>query len=166
VATTYISAGSNQGEREAHLRRGIELLGQAGVTVNRVSSTFETEPVGYLDQPWFLNVVVEAHTGLTPHELLAVCQHIEGAEGRVRSFRNAPRTLDLDILFYDQLVLQTPDLVIPHPRLQARRFVLEPLADLAPQLLHPVRQEDVRSLLARCPDRSTVRLYPPGDRRP
>jgi 2-amino-4-hydroxy-6-hydroxymethyldihydropteridine diphosphokinase len=165
VVTTYLSAGSNLGDRETHLHRGIELLDQPGIEVARTSSTFETEPVGYRDQAWFLNLVIEARTSLQPHELLAACQRIEQMENRIRSFKDAPRTLDLDILLFGDLVLDSPDLVIPHPRLAVRRFVLEPLAELAPLALHPALKTNIRSLLTRCPDRSTVSLFPPGERR-
>jgi 2-amino-4-hydroxy-6-hydroxymethyldihydropteridine diphosphokinase len=100
---------------------------------------------------------------LTPPELLAACQAIEAAQGRVRSFQDAPRTLDLDILLYGDLMLSDPGLVIPHPRLAKRRFVLEPLARIAPDLLHPVFKKSIRSLLETCPDCSMVRIYSPGD---
>lgn len=163
MVTTYLSAGSNLGNRETHLRHGIRMLEEAGVLPARISSLYETEPVGYLDQPWFLNLVIEARTALEPVNLLAACRSAEAAEGRVATFRNGPRPLDLDILLYGSVVLQTPELVIPHPRLSRRRFVLEPLAEVAPELVHPVLRKSVRSLLEHCPDKSRVRLYLPGD---
>ncbi len=131
--------------------------------MRRISSFYETEPVGFQEQPWFLNVAIEVETLLTPEQLLATCQAIESSLGRIRTFRNAPRPLDLDILFYGNLTMDGPGLVIPHPRLAERRFVLEPLAQIAPELLHPVLMKPIRSLLDVCPDRSTVRLCPPGD---
>lgn len=165
MVTVYLSAGSNLGDREGNLRRGVEFLSDADVAPSRLSSTFETEPVGYLDQPWFLNLVIEARTAIPPDQLLRVCLSAEHAQRRTRTFRNAPRTLDLDILLYGDVVLDTPGLTLPHPGLPERRFVLEPLAQLAPALIHPVLKLSIRSLLARCLDRSTVCPYPPGERR-
>ena len=141
----YISAGSNIGDREANLDFGARRLGERGKLV-RISSVFETEPVGYADQPWFLNQVFELETALTPHELLALCNEIERDGGRVRTFPNAPRTLDLDILLYGDRIISAPDLIIPHPRMTERRFVLEPLAEIAPYLLHPIEKKTIREL--------------------
>jgi len=144
----YISAGSNIGNREANLDFGARRLGERGKLI-RMSSVFETEPVGYADQPWFLNQVFELETALTPHELLVWCNEIERDGGRVRTFPNAPRTLDLDILLYGDQVISDPDLIIPHPRMTERRFVLEPLAEIAPDLQHPVEKMTIRELLHR-----------------
>ncbi|MBN2339359.1 MAG: 2-amino-4-hydroxy-6-hydroxymethyldihydropteridine diphosphokinase [Acidobacteria bacterium] len=154
--TAWISAGSNVGDRWAQLGRAIAALEACGRVI-AVSSCYETEPVGYGDQPWFLNLAAGLETRLTPHQLLSFCQSIELAQGRVRPFPNAPRTLDLDILLYGDLILDLPDLVLPHPRLADRRFVLEPLAEIAPLLRHPVLNRSVRQLLELCPDRATVR---------
>ncbi len=121
-----------------------------------ISSVYETEPVGFLDQPWFLNIAVEAETSLAPQELLACCLEIEARHGRVRSFPGAPRLLDLDILLFDNLILDTPSLQIPHPRMLLRRFVLYPLAQIAPEVLHPVLGLQIVSLLAACPDLAIV----------
>jgi 2-amino-4-hydroxy-6-hydroxymethyldihydropteridine diphosphokinase len=159
----YLSAGSNLGDRKENLESAFVSLREAGATPSRISSYFETEPVGFREQPWFINVALEVETRLTPSELLATCQAIEAARGRVRSFENAPRILDLDILFYGDLMLNNPGLVIPHPRLAERRFVLEPLARIAPDLVHPVFKKSIRSLLEICPDCSMVRIYSPGD---
>jgi len=154
----YISAGSNIGEREANLEFGARRLGECG-NLLRTSSFFETEPVGYADQPWFLNQVFELETTLTPHELLALCNEIEHDCGRVRTFQNAPRTLDLDILLYGDLIVSDPNLVIPHPRMAERRFVLEPLAEMAPELPHPIEKKTIRELLANCPDTAAARKF-------
>ena len=143
---TYISAGSNIGDREANLDFGARYLGKRG-KILRVSSVIETEPVGYKDQPWFLNQVFELETILTPHELLAWCNKIEHDGGRVRTFPNAPRTLDIDILLYGDRIICDPGLIIPHPRMSERRFVLEPLAEIAPDLLHPVEKKTISELL-------------------
>ena len=156
MTITYISAGSNIGGREANLDFGARRLGERG-KILRTSSFFETEPVGYADQPWFLNQAFELETALTPRELLAWCNEIEQDGGRVRTFPNAPRTLDLDILLYGDQVISDPDLAIPHPRMTGRRFVLEPLAEIAPDLLHPVEKKTVRGLLDICPDTAAVR---------
>jgi 2-amino-4-hydroxy-6-hydroxymethyldihydropteridine diphosphokinase len=161
--TAYLSLGSNLGDRKANLEEGLQMLAGTGIRPQRVSSLFETEPVDNLNQPWFLNLAVEAETDLSPGDLLRCCLQIEMSRGRIRTFRGAPRTLDLDILLYGDLVLQDPHLTIPHPRMVGRRFVLEPLAEIAPQVLHPVLKKSVLSLLLSCPDLSTVQRYSPGD---
>ncbi len=153
----YISAGSNLGDRKAHIESALVSL-REGCVVKQVSSYFETEPVGYLDQPWFLNIAAEIETSLRPLELLNLCRKIEESGGRTRTFSNAPRTLDLDILLFDALVMNTESLTIPHPRLAERRFVLEPLVQIAPDFIHPVLKKSIRALLDKCPDRSIVRL--------
>ena len=163
VRGIYISAGSNLGDRKANLREGLQLLKSAGVHPLRVSSFFETEPVGGLDQPWFLNLALEVETALPPQALLRCCLQIELARGRVRSFRGASRTLDLDILLYRDTVMREPHLTIPHPRMAERRFVLEPLAEIAPEITHPVLKQTVVSLLQSCPDRSCVQRSSPGE---
>jgi len=160
LAKAYISAGSNLGDREANLEFAVHALEKAG-TVRQVSSYFETEPVGYAEQPWFLNLAVELETQLEPTDLLRMCLGIEDSRGRERSFPNAPRTLDLDILLYGDVVLRQQGLIIPHPRLTERKFVLEPLAQIVPDLIHPERRQSIRSLLESCTDRSQVRRLPP-----
>jgi 2-amino-4-hydroxy-6-hydroxymethyldihydropteridine diphosphokinase len=157
---TYILAGTNLGDREANLDFAQNCL-QKGGAITGVSSRFETEPVGFLDQPWFLNQAFELETQLSPSELLSLCQSIESSCGRVRTFPNAPRTLDLDILLYGDRVIREADLIIPHPRLAERRFALEPLAQIAPEIVHPVLRKSIRSLLEICPDSSEVRLANP-----
>ena len=155
----FMSVGSNLGDREANLKGAIDGLSNAGIAVQRVSSIFETEPVGFLDQPWFLNLALEGETCLGPRELLACLQKIEAAYGRVRLFPEAPRTLDIDILLFNNFIIFEPGLQIPHPRMTQRRFVLEPLAQIAPEVLHPLLKKSVRDLLATCPDSSRVSLH-------
>lgn len=159
---TYISAGSNLGNPKANLEFSLKELGDAG-TVLRTSSYFETEPVGYADQPWFLNLAIEFETRFSPAELLHLCKSIEDSRARKRSFPNAPRTLDLDILFYGDAVIREESLVIPHPRLSERKFVLEPMAQIAPNLIHPVLKQSILSLLETCTDTSRVRLHQPAN---
>jgi len=154
----YLSCGSNMGDRIANLRSAIHDLREGPVLVRRISSVYETEPVGFREQPWFMNIALEVETGLAPRELLAGCQKIEEAHGRIRSFNGAPRPLDLDILLYEDLILDEPSLQIPHPRMAERRFVLEPLEQIAPGVCHPVLGKSIRALLAACPDPSKVIL--------
>ena len=162
MTKAFILAGTNLGNREANLKFALDSLAKGGGLV-KVSPCYETEPVGFLEQPWFLNQAIELETNLNPHVLLLLCQEIEASCGRVRTFLNAPRTLDLDILLYGDLVVREEKLVIPHPRLQERRFVLEPLAQIAPDLVHPVLHKTIRLLLEACPDTSRVRLVPISD---
>jgi 2-amino-4-hydroxy-6-hydroxymethyldihydropteridine diphosphokinase len=161
--SVYILAGANLGDRRRNLEQGLVSLQEAGVEIRNKSSYFETEPVGYREQPWFLNLAVEAETILPALELLDLCQGIESALGRTRSFTGAPRMLDLDILFYGDCVIETERLVIPHPRAAERRFVLEPLAQIAPAFVHPLLRQTVRSLLTSCRDTSIVRPFQSGD---
>jgi len=159
----YISAGSNLGDRVANLDFALRSLNRGG-TVSKVSSYFETEPVGFSYQPWFLNIAIELTTDLSPFDLLALCRDIEASCGRVRTFPNAPRTLDLDILLHGDAILNQEELTIPHPRMLERKFVLKPLAQIAPGLVHPVLKQPIRLLLEACSDPSEVRFFrPPPD---
>jgi 2-amino-4-hydroxy-6-hydroxymethyldihydropteridine diphosphokinase len=151
VKTVYLSLGSNVGDREANLRAALERLPAAGVRVTRISPIYETEPVEFTEQRWFLNLVAEAETELFPMQLLARLKRIERALGRIRTVPKGPRTLDIDILLYGQAVVRSADLEIPHPRMAERRFVLAPLADLAPGLRHPVTRQTVRETLEAAP---------------
>jgi 2-amino-4-hydroxy-6-hydroxymethyldihydropteridine diphosphokinase len=151
VKTIYLSLGSNIGGREANLEAALAKLPGIGVRVLRVSPVYETEPVEVTDQRRFLNLVVEAETELFPVQLLTRLQQVERDLGRVRTVAKGPRTIDIDILLYAQAVVQRPDLVIPHPRMAERRFVLAPLADLAPDLRHPVTRKSIRQLLEAAP---------------
>jgi 2-amino-4-hydroxy-6-hydroxymethyldihydropteridine diphosphokinase len=162
MTRAFILAGANLGDREANLKFALDSLAKGG-TVVKTSSRYETEPVGFLDQPWFLNLAIELETKLAPYVLLSFCQGIEASCGRIRTFPNAPRTLDLDILLYGDIVVSEKDLVIPHPRLQERRFVLEPLAQIAPEIVHPVLKKSIRFLLETCSDTARVRIATVSD---
>ena len=144
--TAYLGLGSNLGDRMGSLASAIERLSQ-NVTIGEKSSVYETEPVGYKEQPLFLNMVVSVVTELGPFELLHLIKQIEREFGRKPSFRNAPRPIDIDILFYGDIVLQTDELTIPHLGIAERAFVLVPLAEIAPALIHPVSQRMVSDLL-------------------
>jgi 2-amino-4-hydroxy-6-hydroxymethyldihydropteridine diphosphokinase len=161
MATAYIGLGSNLGDRLATLRtavRRLEMLGR----IAAVSRLYETEPVGYLEQPRFLNAVVALETALAPVALLRALLGIERDLGRTRSFPNAPRALDLDLLLADDVVLDSTELTLPHPRLHERTFVLVPLAEIAPEVVHPMSRQTVRDLLRALPGRDGVEVYAPA----
>jgi 2-amino-4-hydroxy-6-hydroxymethyldihydropteridine diphosphokinase len=160
--TVYLSLGSNLGDRERNLHEAVTALAGKGVCVVRNSSIYETEPVDFLDQPWFLNCVVEAETTLTPLELLNVLRDLESGMGRKREFAKGPRLLDIDILLYGQETIDATELQVPHPRMAERRFVLVPLAELAPDLRYPAWNATAKELLARSTDHSVVRLFRPS----
>ena len=162
--TIYLSLGSNLGDRKDYLSRAIAELRAGGLDVKRVSSIYETEPVGPHSQPWFLNIVVEAETELFPTQLLERIQDIELRLGRRRIVDQGPRTIDIDILFYGNFQIHSERLTVPHPRLEQRRFVLEPLLELAPDLRHPISHLTISELRASTPDHSTVRRLDPAER--
>lgn len=141
----YLSLGSNLGDREANLRAAIERLAELGEVMS-VSSVYETEPVELARQPWFLNCVVALQTEKMPKQFLAALQGIEKAMGRQRTQPKGPRVIDLDILLFGNSVVDTAGLTIPHPALHQRRFVLEPLAEIAPEQRHPVFKRTIREL--------------------
>jgi 2-amino-4-hydroxy-6-hydroxymethyldihydropteridine diphosphokinase len=155
--TVYIALGTNLGDRLANLHAALRSLPTA-VTVTDKSPVYETPPWGYEAQPAFLNMVVKAETSLEPELLLKYLKQIEAELGREQNFRWGPRLIDLDILFYDDLVIDTPPLVIPHPRLHERAFVLVPLSDIAPDLNHPVLNKNISSLLTEIDTQGIVRL--------
>jgi 2-amino-4-hydroxy-6-hydroxymethyldihydropteridine diphosphokinase len=155
----YLSLGANLGDREANLRAAIGALPGAGVEIGRISSLYETEPVDYLDQPWFLNCVVEGETKLGALELLHALREIETRMGSKKEFAKGPRLLDIDILLYGDATIATAELQVPHPRMLERKFVLAPLAEIAPELRHPTWNGTVQELEKTTSDRSQIRKY-------
>ncbi len=154
--TAYLSLGSNLGDRAANLRAAVLRLAELG-SVTAVSSYYETEPVDFLAQPWFLNCVVALETGKMPRQLLAALQRIEQEMGRKRIQPKGPRVIDIDILLFGSSVLEMAHLIVPHPAMHERRFVLEPLAEIAPDLRHPVFKRTITELRDALPAGQQVR---------
>jgi len=155
-STFYLSLGSNIGDRGGHLGEAILRLAALGRVVS-VSSLYETEPVEFADQEWFLNCVVALETEMKPEELMRALLQIEREMGRRRTQSKGPRNIDLDILLAGDLVVDSPELSIPHPAMHQRRFVLEPLVEIAPEVRHPVMKKSARELLDDLPAGQTVR---------
>ena len=154
---TYLLIGGNVGERRENLEKAAQFIGeQAGSIANR-SALYETDAWGINDQPPFLNQVLEVSTSLDPHALLKVVLNIEREMGRSRKEKYGPRTIDIDILLFNDLVLETEGLEIPHPQLHLRRFALTPLAEIAAAVIHPVLKKSIDELLLECPDKLTVK---------
>ncbi|MFO8010205.1 MAG: 2-amino-4-hydroxy-6-hydroxymethyldihydropteridine diphosphokinase [Dehalococcoidia bacterium] len=154
----YLGLGSNMGERELNLEDALEALSQR-MKITDLSSIYETEPAGYADQPWFLNMVCRADTVLNPFELLDFAKSIESGMGRKPGFPNGPRPIDIDILFFEDRVIDGDELVVPHPRLAERAFVLVPLAEIAPSLVHVRLNRKVRDLLRELNSPEQVRKW-------
>ena len=152
----YIGLGSNLGDPVAELRAAVSELESRGVDVGARSSLYRTEPVDAPNQGWFVNAVAEIGFGGDADELLQIFLNVEAARGRERSARNEPRILDLDVLLLGDLLLSTDQLTIPHPRLHQRRFVLEPMVEIAPDVIHPGLRKTMSELLEECPDESRV----------
>ena len=152
----YLSLGSNVGNREANLRQAISRLGTIG-RVQKVSSFYETEPVEFVAQPWFLNCALALETEKMPKQLLSSILQIEQEMGRRREQKKGPRTIDIDILLFGSSVIDTKDLTIPHPAMHERRFVLEALAEIAPEQRHPIFKRTVRELREALPAGPSVR---------
>jgi 2-amino-4-hydroxy-6-hydroxymethyldihydropteridine diphosphokinase len=162
MTTVFLSLGSNIGDRGAHLNAAIVALADAGVRVRKVSTFYETEPVDYLQQEWFLNCVVEGETELPGGTLLTKLREIEMRAGSKKVIAKGPRILDIDVLLYGDETIATAELQVPHPRMTQRRFVLVPLAEIAPDLQHPSWHATAAELLAATTDRSEVRRVEPA----
>ena len=158
MKTAYLALGSNLGDREANLRDAVRRLDADDLRITRRSSLYETAPRELLDQPWFLNAAVEIETSLFPLQLLARVRAIERAMGRRREVPKGPRNIDIDILFYARAIIATTELKVPHPRLGKRRFVLEPLEEIAPDFRDPVTGKTAQEMLAALEPQGVRRL--------
>lgn len=143
----YIAFGTNVGDREKNINTALKMMEDRGIKIIKKSNIYKTEPYGYTDQPEFLNGAVEVETNLSCRELLSMLLNIEKDMGRVRQFKWGPRNIDLDIIFYNDEVIDEPDLKVPHPDMHNRDFVLKPLCDLNPNFVHPVFKKTVKTLL-------------------
>lgn len=159
MANVFISTGSNSGDRIQHLQTAVERLAEVGIVIAK-SSVYETEPWGFHSPTAFLNQVIQLETSHEPEKLLDVLFEIENKSGRQRTYKGyASRTLDIDILMYDDLIMESTLLSLPHPHLHERLFVLQPFAEIAPLLIHPVLQKSIIILLEECGDDSWIELY-------
>ena len=160
MSLAYISFGSNLGNRLKNIKRGLQLVSRnRSITITKKSSLYETEPVGYENQGWFLNGVIEIETFVLPHKLLSLIKKVERIMGRKRRIRWGPREIDLDILLYNQRCVDTPGLIIPHPRMHERAFVLVPLVEITPRVIHPIFKKNARQLLAKLADSKSVKYF-------
>jgi 2-amino-4-hydroxy-6-hydroxymethyldihydropteridine diphosphokinase len=159
----YLSLGSNVGDREAQLQDALAKLAAVGSVV-ATSSFYETEPVEFTRQPWFLNCAIALETNKTPEQLMAAILRIEEEMGRRRVQKKGPRAIDIDILLFDDTIVDSKELTIPHPAMHQRRFVLEPLAEIAPELLHPVLKKTIGELLDSLPPGQVVKRLKPKPR--
>lgn len=160
----YLGLGSNLGDREANLRQAISLLVDGGLRLVTESSVYETDPVDFLDQPKFLNQVIAVTApNLEPFALMKLCLEIEAELGRVRTVPRGARTLDIDLLLFGDEVINGEsvgvELTLPHPQMHLRRFVLQPLAEIAPKIIHPILQKTSEQLLAAVADHSSARMF-------
>ena len=151
----YLSLGSNLGDRRANLKKALSLLGDS-VDIASVSSVYDTEPVGVGEQPRFLNLMCCVNTNIGPLQLLSFIKGIEAEMGRDLKLKNAPRVVDIDIIFHGDTIMESQELTIPHPRMRERAFVLIPFAEIAPEIVHPVSGERIDELASRVEDRDGV----------
>lgn len=159
MAEVFIGLGSNMGDRKAYLADALRLLNTSSdIKVEKTSSLYLTEPIGRFGQDWFINSVVEVSTRLTPKELLHRCQAIEDQMGRIRTMPWGPRIIDLDILLYGEEIIEDDELIIPHPHMHTRRFVLVPLVEIAPDARHPKMNKTASELLRQLKDNAKVEI--------
>ncbi|MEW5975109.1 MAG: 2-amino-4-hydroxy-6-hydroxymethyldihydropteridine diphosphokinase [Acidobacteriota bacterium] len=156
MPAVHLGLGSNLGNKGRNLAQACSILSELGVTIHTRSPIYATEPVGFQQQDWFLNQALAVEVDVDARTLLQACLQVESRMGRQRQVPGGPRAIDLDVLLYDDLVAHEPDLIIPHPRMHLRRFVLVPLAVIAPQVIHPVLGKTIERLAAECPDSSQV----------
>lgn len=160
MSLAYVSFGSNLGNRLKNIKLGLQLVSRnRSITITKKSSLYETEPVGYENQGWFLNGVVEIETHVLPHGLLSLLKKVERIMGRKRRIRWGPREIDLDILLYNQRCVDTSSLTIPHPQMHKRGFVLVPLVEIAPRVIHPIFKKNAQQLLAQLVDSKGVKFF-------
>lgn len=159
IHMVYLLLGSNLGNRRLHLLHGLDEIRSRAGKVLQQSSIYETEPWGVTDQPDYLNAACKIETTLSPENLFSVLKKIEIGEGRISQKKYASRTLDIDIVFYDDLILQSEGLIIPHPKIHLRKFVLAPLDEIAPDFIHPAFKKSMRQLLDECDDSLEVRNF-------
>ncbi len=157
MTVVYLGFGSNVGDRESNIQRALDQLQIDDLRLLRASSLYETEPMGFQDQPWFLNQVAEFEAQLSPLQLLKRIQDVEKTLGRKREIVNGPRTIDIDILLFGDVVMKTTEMTIPHPRYRERRFVLEPLLELNQELTDPETRQTVAAMLAAVPGQAVQR---------
>lgn len=164
MTKAYLGLGSNVGDRGENLRKAMVHLEHWGVKILRSSSIYETEPVGYAEQPWFYNIAVCVETKLEPEDLLKAVKSVEKGLGRTAGPRDGPRKMDIDILFYDDMVLEADGLTIPHKSVQDRNFALIPMAEIASEFRHPGLKKTMAELLKECADKAIVRPISTGNR--
>ncbi len=157
MAKVYLGLGSNEGEKGQNIQKALISLERWGLKILRSSKLYETEPIGVKDQPWFYNMVSLAETVLAPEEVLKAIYSIELSLKRERKVKWGPRTIDIDILFYDDDVVSMEGLKIPHPAIAERNFVLVPMNEIAPEFVHPVSKKSINQLLKECTDKAIVR---------
>jgi 2-amino-4-hydroxy-6-hydroxymethyldihydropteridine diphosphokinase len=158
MTRVLLGLGSNLGDKEKNIKDAITSISAFSI-IKKKSHLYHTEPVGFADQPWFLNCAIEIETEVKPHELLSLVKSIEQKLGRKKTITHGPRQIDIDILFYGDFVLKTKDLVIPHPLIQDRLFVLQPLLDIDPFFIHPVQKKSIQELYKHLSATHEVHLY-------
>ncbi len=155
----FISLGSNLGDKKRNLAQAVSLLEENGIKILKKSSLYETSPVGFPQQPWFLNQVLEVKTDFPPEFFLRVAKRIEKIIGRLPTVAKGPRCIDIDILLAENMIMKSKELQIPHPELEKRKFVLIPLMEMAPEIIHPILQKKIEDLWRECKDSSDVHIF-------